>query len=144
MEDVLELYAEPYDPARPVVGFDEASKELHGEVNPPLPARARATRRARTTSTPAGTANVSLVVEPLAGRRHLAVTERRTDPVDFGAQMKHLCDELYPEAGGDPGGAGQPEYPRPGLAVRGLRPGGGPSPDASGWSSTTPRGTRAG
>ena len=32
MEDVLELYAEPYDPARPVVGFDEASKELHGEV----------------------------------------------------------------------------------------------------------------
>ena len=37
MEDVLELYAEPHDPARPVVCFDEASEELHGEVAPPVP-----------------------------------------------------------------------------------------------------------
>jgi hypothetical protein len=38
MEDVLELYAETYDPARPVVCFDEASKELHGQVAEPVPA----------------------------------------------------------------------------------------------------------
>jgi hypothetical protein len=37
MEDVLELYAEPHDPARPVVCFDEASKELHGDVAEPVP-----------------------------------------------------------------------------------------------------------
>ena len=37
MEDVLELYAEPYDPARPDVGFDEASKELRGDVAGPVP-----------------------------------------------------------------------------------------------------------
>ena len=39
MEDVLELYAEPYDPARPVVCFDEASKEIRGDVAPPVPRR---------------------------------------------------------------------------------------------------------
>ena len=51
MGDVLELYAEPYDPARPVVCFDEASKELRGHVAEAVPA-APAGRRGRTTSTP--------------------------------------------------------------------------------------------
>jgi hypothetical protein len=97
MEDVLELYARPYDPARPVVGFDEVSKELHGEVNPPLPARPGDAAREDYEYTREGTANVFLAVEPLAGVRHLAVTERRTK-VDFARQMKRLCDELYPEA----------------------------------------------
>jgi DDE superfamily endonuclease len=97
MEDVLELYAQPYDPARPVVGFDEASKELHGEVNAPLPGRPGDVAREDYEYTREGAANVFLVVEPLAGRRHLTVTERRTR-VDFAHQMKRLCDELYPEA----------------------------------------------
>ena len=44
-----------------------------------------------------GTANLFVIVEPLAGRRHITVTERRTIP-DFAGQMKHLCDEMYPEA----------------------------------------------
>jgi hypothetical protein len=97
MEDVLELYAASYDPARPVVGFDEASKELHGEVSPPLLPRPGDAAREDYEYTREGTANIFLFVEPLTGRRHLAVTERRTR-VDFAHQMKRLCDELYPEA----------------------------------------------
>jgi hypothetical protein len=97
MEDVLELYAEPYDPARPVVCFDEAGKELHGEVAGPLPPRPGSPAKRDYEYTRHGTANLFIVVEPLAGRRHVEVTDRRTIP-DFAARMKHLCDEMYPEA----------------------------------------------
>ena len=44
-----------------------------------------------------GTANLFVVVDPHAGRRHVTVTERRTK-ADFAGQMKYLCDELYPDA----------------------------------------------
>jgi hypothetical protein len=97
MENVLELYAEPYDPARPVVCFDEASKELRGEVAPPVPPAPGSPAKQDYEYTRHGTANLFVIVEPLAGRRHVTVTERRTIP-DFAAQMKLLCDELYPEA----------------------------------------------
>ena len=97
MEDVLELYAEPYDPARPVVCFDEASKELRGEVAEPVPPAPGAPAKQDYEYTRHGTANLFVIVEPLAGRRHVTVTDRRATP-DFAAQMKLLCDELYPEA----------------------------------------------
>jgi DDE superfamily endonuclease len=97
MEDVLELYAEPYDPARPVVCFDEASKELRGEVAPPVPPAPGSPAKRDYEYTRHGAANIFVIVEPRAGRRHVTVTDRRATP-DFAAQMKYLCDELYPEA----------------------------------------------
>jgi hypothetical protein len=97
MEDVLELYAEPHDPARPVVCFDEASKELRGDVAPPVPPAPGSPAKQDYEYTRHGTANLFVIVEPLAGRRHVTVTDRRTI-ADFAAQMKHLCDEMYPEA----------------------------------------------
>ena len=97
MEEVLELYAEPHDAARPVVCFDECSKELHGHVADPIPAAPGHPAKGDYEYTRHGTANLFVVVEPLAGTRHVAVTDRRTNP-DFAAQMKHLCDELYPDA----------------------------------------------
>jgi hypothetical protein len=97
MEDVLELYAEPHDPARPVVCFDEASKELRGDVAEPVPPAPASPAKQDYEYTRHGTANLFVIVEPLAGRRHVTVTERRTIP-DFAAQMKYLCDELYTEA----------------------------------------------
>jgi hypothetical protein len=97
MEDVLELYAEPHDPSRPVVCFDEASKELHGDVAEPVPPSPGSTAKQDYEYTRHGTANLFVIVEPLAGRRHVTVTDRRTIP-DFAAQMKYLCDEMYPEA----------------------------------------------
>jgi hypothetical protein len=97
MEDVLELYAEPYDPRRPVVCFDEASKELRGHVAVPVPPAPGVPAKEDYEYTRHGTANLFVVTEPLAGKRQVAVTDRRTIP-DFAAQMKRLCDELYPEA----------------------------------------------
>ena len=97
MEDVLELYAEPHDAARPVVCFDECSKELHGQVAEPIPAAPGQPAKEDYEYTRHGTANLFVIVEPLAGTRRVTVTDRRTIP-DFAAQMKYLCDELYPEA----------------------------------------------
>ena len=71
MEDVLELYAEPYDPARPVVGFDEASKELRGDVAPPVPPAPGSPAKEDYEYTRHGTANLFVIVEPLAGRRNV-------------------------------------------------------------------------
>lgn len=97
MEDVLELYAEPYDPKRPVVCFDEASKELHGQVADPIPVAPGKPAKEDYEYVRNGTANLFVIVEPLAGRRQVTVTDRRTIP-DFAAQMKYLCDEMYPAA----------------------------------------------
>jgi hypothetical protein len=97
MEDVLELYAEPHDPRRPVVCFDEASKELHGQVADPLPVAPGHPAKEDYEYTRHGAANLFVIVEPLAGRRQVTVTERRAIP-DFAAQMKYLCDEMYPDA----------------------------------------------
>ena len=97
MEDVPELYAEPHDPSRPVDCFDEASKELRGDVAEPVPPATGSPARQDYDYTRHGTANLFVLVEPLAGRRHVTLTDRRTIP-DFAAQMKQLCDEMYPEA----------------------------------------------
>ena len=97
MEDVLDLYAERYDPRRPVVGFDERPLQLHDHARAPIPAAPRRTRKVDYEYRRNGTGNVFMVVEPLAGWRHVAATERRTT-VDFAHQMKWLVDEGYPDA----------------------------------------------
>jgi len=97
MEDVLDLYAEPYDPKRPVVCFDETSKQLVAEKRPPIPAKSGRRERFDYEYQRNGTRNLFLFCQPLAGWRHLAVTERRTMK-DFAHQMRWLVDEAYPEA----------------------------------------------
>jgi hypothetical protein len=97
MEDVLELYAEPHDSERPVVCFDEASKELHDHVAEPVPVAPGQPAKEDYEYVRNGTANLFVFVEPLAGKRHVSVTDRRTIR-DFAAQMKYLCDQLYPDA----------------------------------------------
>ena len=97
MEDVLDLYAEPRDPARPVVCFDETSTQLLAEVRPELPAAPGRPRRQDYEYVRGGTRNLFISVEPLAGWRHVAITERRTK-VNFAHQMRWLVDEAYPEA----------------------------------------------
>lgn len=97
MEDVLDLYAEPYDPKRPVVCFDETSKQLVAEQRSSIPAKPGRRERFDYEYKRNGTRNLFMCCEPQAGWRHVAVTERRT-MIDFAHQMKWLVDQAYPEA----------------------------------------------
>ena len=97
MEDVIEVYHRPHDPARPVVCVDEGGKQLLGEVRPPLPVRPGSPAREDSEYRRQGTANLFMAFEPLAGRRTVAVTERRT-AVDFAHFLKHLLEEVYKDA----------------------------------------------
>ena len=97
MEDVLEVYTRPYDPRRPQVCIDEASKQLVAEVQTPLPMEPGHPERIDYEYERCGTANPFMVFEPLVGRRRVTVTERRT-AVDFANVVRDLVDKDYPEA----------------------------------------------
>jgi hypothetical protein len=95
MEIILDLYERAYDPARPLVCFDETSKQLIEETRLPLPAKPGQVQRYDYEYKRNGTRNLFLFFEPLAGRRHITVTERRTK-LDFAHQMHWLVDVAYP------------------------------------------------
>lgn len=97
MEGVLDLYAEPMDPRRPKVCFDETPKQLVAETRQPLPARAGQPVRYDYEYRRNGTCNLFVFFDPDAGWRHVAITARRTK-LDFAQQMKWLVDERYPDA----------------------------------------------
>ena len=97
MEDVLDLYNEPYDPKRPVVCFDECPYQLVEEVRLPLPPEPEQPERYDFEYKRNGTVNLFACFQPLAGWRHIEVTERRTK-ADFALQMKNLVDVHFPRA----------------------------------------------
>jgi hypothetical protein len=97
MENVLELYHQPYDPARPVVCMDETSKQLVAETRVPIPAAPGRPRRVDYEYERCGTADVFIFTEPLGNWRCAEVTATRTR-VDWAIQMKNLVDVWYPEA----------------------------------------------
>ena len=97
MEDLLDLYEEPYDPQFPTVCFDELPYQLTDEVRLPLPAEPGKPQRCDYEYHRRGTCNVFLHVEPQGGWRHVEVTERRTAQ-DFAHQMKALAEVHYPNA----------------------------------------------
>jgi hypothetical protein len=97
MEDVLEVYTRPYDPSRPQVCLDEKSKQLVREVREPLAAKPGRAARHDYEYERNGTANLFIVCEPLAGWRHISVTQRRTK-LDWAHCIKELVDLHYPEA----------------------------------------------
>jgi transposase len=97
MEDVIEVYHRPFDPGCPLVCVDEAGKQLIGELRPPLPVRVGSPAREDSEYARNGTANLFMAFEPLAGRRVVQVTARRT-ATDFAKFLKSLLDEVYPRA----------------------------------------------
>jgi DDE superfamily endonuclease len=97
MEDVLDLYAERYDPQRPQVCFDERPVQLLGETYAPIPMQKGQVRRYDYEYEREGTANLFMMVQPLGGWRMVKTTPRRTK-VDFAQCMQELVDVHFPEA----------------------------------------------
>jgi len=97
MEDVLNLYAQPLDPSRPVVCFDEMPVQMVSETRRPLPAKPGQPERYDYEYKREGVANTFMFFRPLAGWRHVKVTARRTKR-DFADCMKDLVDIHFPDA----------------------------------------------
>ena len=97
MERILDVYQRPYDSNCPVVCFDETNKQHIADVMEVLPVREGNVRKYDSEYKRGGTSNIFMFFEPLAGRRHVTITNQRT-AVDFADAMKVLVDELYPSA----------------------------------------------
>jgi len=97
MEDVLEIYQRPLDPACPVICRDETSKQLVGEARVSLPVAPGQPRREEYEYERHGVAHLFLFCEPLTGWREVQVTERRTR-TDWAGAMRELADRHYPTA----------------------------------------------
>ena len=97
MEDILELYKLPYDPKRPLICLDESSKQQLIEVRNPIPIEPGNPERYDTEYERNGVSSLFMIFEPLAGWRHVEVTDRRT-AIDWAHQVKALVDGRYKDA----------------------------------------------
>ena len=97
MEDVLDVYTRPHDPACPLVCLDETSKQLVAETRTPEPMRAGQPARHDYEYKRNGAANLFMLFAPLEGWRHVEVTERRT-AIDYAHVLRDLADIHFPKA----------------------------------------------
>ena len=97
MEDVLEVYQRPYDPDFPVVCMDESTKQLVGEVAEPIAMTENHCELIDHEYVRNGVATIFAEVEPLGGRRHVKITQRRTAK-DWAEFIREMLDERYPDA----------------------------------------------
>jgi hypothetical protein len=91
MEDVLEVYHRPHDPKRPVVCLDETFKQLIGQTREPLPPRPGQVERYDSVYVRNGVASLFMTFEPLAGWRHVELSDTRTAR-DWARVVKDLVD----------------------------------------------------
>jgi len=97
MEDVLEVYKRPYDPKRPLICLDEMPKQLLTDTRETLPMRAGKAERFDYEYKRGGVADLFMLFEPLAGKRHIQITDQRRR-IEWAEVMRIVADELYPEA----------------------------------------------
>ncbi len=97
MYDILDLYNEPFDPNRPLIGVDEKPKQLIADSRKSIPMKPGTSEKYDYEYERKGTANIFMAVEFKAGKRTTRVTSRRTMK-DFAKFIKHLVDKVYPEA----------------------------------------------
>lgn len=94
MEDVLDTYAKPYDATAPVLCMDEQPVQLLKETRTPIPATKEHGKRVDYEYERAGTANIFMFTEPLAGWRAVSVRETRTK-VDWAVEVAGLLEGRY-------------------------------------------------
>jgi len=97
MEDILDIYTKPYDPALPVVCMDETSKQHIKEICTPLPMTPNKPMRYDSCYERNGVSNMFIFFEPLAGKRYINITNTRT-AIDWAHQVKELVDNHYQNA----------------------------------------------
>jgi hypothetical protein len=97
MEGVLDVYKLPYNPAMPVICMDESPKQLIKETRTPIAATPGHVAKEDYEYERCGVANIFMVNEPLAGKRQVRVTNRKTKK-DWAVLVKEIADELYPSA----------------------------------------------
>jgi hypothetical protein len=97
MEDVLQVYIRPYDPARPLICMDEINTQLLADTREPLPMEPGKPKREDYEYQREGVCNVFLACEPLAGRRYTMVAAQRTKQ-EWAQFIRRLSDESYPDA----------------------------------------------
>ena len=97
MEDVLDVYARPFNPKRPLLCFDESNKEQHIEVIEPLPMEPGQPQRFESTFERNGVSNLFVFFAPLHNWRHVKVTDQRTS-LDWAQCMKELVDVHFGDA----------------------------------------------
>ena len=97
MEDVLEVYSRPYDPARPVVCMDEKPFQLLGEAREPVPMKPGKVEKVDNEYIREGTCSIFIFTEPLAGWRYAEAFEHRTKK-DWARRVKWVLDNQYPSA----------------------------------------------
>lgn len=97
MEDVLDLYQQPFDESCPVICMDEKPYQLLSETRTPIPMEPGKPERRDGEYIRNGTCSIFIFTEPLAGWRHVAVCERRTR-IDWANQIRELLEVHYPDA----------------------------------------------
>ena len=95
MEDVLDVYEQPYNPQYPVVCMDEKPYQLLGDARESLAMRPGDIQKIDSEYVRNGTCSIFAFVEPLGGRHHTSVREHRT-ALDWAHEIKYLSDEMYP------------------------------------------------
>lgn len=98
MEDILQVYHRPYDPAIPVVCMDEKPYQLLGHARDPIPASPGRDLKEDSEYVRHGTCSIFVWVEPLAGRRHVDARPQRTR-IDWAAGVDRMLNVDYPDAG---------------------------------------------
>lgn len=97
MEDILDLYEQPYNPKMPVICFDERPCQLLSDVMVPIPMKPGSPKKLDYHYQRNGISNILIACEPLAGKRYVQTWERKTRK-EYGKFMKELADKHYPDA----------------------------------------------